>query len=129
MTGPKTNYTLEKLKDVLQEASFPKEKTYFKFYCNPTPINESTSICVSNFEVMCTQPQIGSDWCTRQSYNEKGQYVQKNGAGFMVCHIDIDHPHNCCNCEKPYPVRSMLFWMVLMVFHQKTVNYLINIKK
>ncbi|XP_060847578.1 uncharacterized protein LOC132927133 [Rhopalosiphum padi] len=105
MNGSNTKYTLEKVRDALQQLSFPKEKTYFKFRTSPVSPDDSKTICDVNIAKMCVDPSIACDWCadTLLSYNEKGQYSKENGEGFMVRYIDIDDPENCCNCEKPYP--------------------------
>ncbi|XP_060848366.1 uncharacterized protein LOC132927794 [Rhopalosiphum padi] len=105
MTASYTNYTLDKLKDVLKQASIPKEKIHFKFKLNPlcNP-NDSYMFCDLTMEKICLQPQETSSWCvdTLSSFNEKGNYANKYGAGFIGSSLDFNDPDNCCNCEKPF---------------------------
>ncbi|XP_060847550.1 uncharacterized protein LOC132927102 [Rhopalosiphum padi] len=105
LNGSNTNHTLDKLKDVLQQACIPTEKTYFTFILNPDTPDDTLTMCDVNNEKVCTQPQVACDWCvgTLLSYNEKGQFAHTNGAGFIARYIDFDDPNNCCNCEKPFP--------------------------
>ncbi|XP_060847558.1 uncharacterized protein LOC132927111 [Rhopalosiphum padi] len=100
-----TNYTLDKLKNILQKANFPKEKIYFKFKTNPISSNDTLTFCEVTNEQMCLHPEVACNWCadTQSSYNEKGLYSANNGAGFMVRYIDYDDPDNCCQCAAPYP--------------------------
>ncbi|XP_026819366.1 uncharacterized protein LOC113558038 [Rhopalosiphum maidis] len=106
ITASYTNYTLDKLKDVLKQASIPKEKIHFKFKINPTSDpNDSFTYCDLTMEKICLQPQETCTWCvdTLTSFNEKGNYANKYGAGFIGSSIDFNDPDNCCNCEKPFP--------------------------
>ncbi|XP_026819410.1 uncharacterized protein LOC113558094 [Rhopalosiphum maidis] len=103
-TSSLTIYTLDKLKDVLIQGSFPKEKTYFKYMISPRSSDNTTEDCTLTLEQMCLTPQNSCNWCveTESSLNEKGKFANENGAGFMVTFIDINDPNNHCGCEKPY---------------------------
>ncbi|XP_025198334.1 uncharacterized protein LOC112596767 [Melanaphis sacchari] len=106
MTASNTNYTMDKLKDVLKQASIPKEKTHFKFRISPTSDpNDSLTNCDLTTEQICLRPQETCTWCvdSQTSFNEKGKFSKEYGAGFVASLLDFNDPDNCCNCEKPYP--------------------------
>ncbi|CAI6353041.1 unnamed protein product [Macrosiphum euphorbiae] len=105
MTSKSTNYTLEKLKCILPEASFPKEKTYFRFRLNPTSDpNDSNTRCDLTIQKMCTSPADTCLFCsdTLESFNEKGKFAKDNGVGFFTSNLDLNDPTNLCKCEKPF---------------------------
>ncbi|XP_060856473.1 uncharacterized protein LOC132934214 [Metopolophium dirhodum] len=105
MTSKSTNYTLEKLKCILPQASFPKEKTYFRFRLNPmSDINDSHTKCDLTIQEMCTNPSNTCLFCsdTLESINEKGTFAKDNGVGFFTSNIDLNDPTNLCKCEKPF---------------------------
>ncbi|XP_029346528.1 uncharacterized protein LOC100158692 isoform X2 [Acyrthosiphon pisum] len=105
MTSKTTNYTLEKLKCILPEASFPKEKTYFRFRVNPSSDpNDTNTRCDLTIQKMCTHPSDTCLFCsdTLESFNEKGKFAKDNGVGFFTSNLDINDPTNLCKCEKPF---------------------------
>ncbi|XP_060845453.1 LOW QUALITY PROTEIN: uncharacterized protein LOC132925040 [Rhopalosiphum padi] len=105
MNASYTDYTLDKVKDVLIKAAIPKEKTHFKFRIHPTDDPQSPlTYCDLVTEKVCLQPQETCTWCVESltSYNEKGNFARDYGAGFISSYIDFNDPDNCCKCEKPY---------------------------
>ncbi|XP_060860286.1 uncharacterized protein LOC132937480 [Metopolophium dirhodum] len=105
MTSKSTNYTLENLKCILPQASFPKEKTYFRYKLNPSSDpNDSNTRCNLTIQKMCTNPSDTCLFCsdTLESFNEKGKFAKDNGVGFFTSNIDMNDPTNLCKCEKPF---------------------------
>ncbi|XP_060860287.1 uncharacterized protein LOC132937481 [Metopolophium dirhodum] len=105
MTSKSTNYTLENLKCILPQASFPKEKTYFRYKLNPSSDPKgSNTRCDLTIQKMCTNPSDTCLFCsdTLESFNEKGKFAKENGVGFFTSNIDMNDPTNLCKCEKPF---------------------------
>ncbi|KAE9534576.1 hypothetical protein AGLY_008666 [Aphis glycines] len=105
-SGNFTDYTLDKLADVLQKMSIPKAKTYFKFNTCPDENTDILTDCDLTNEAFCEmQPfNISTDWCsdTIATYNEKGEFSKEYGAGFMTRYINLEDNNNTCQCERPF---------------------------